>query len=298
MDELGYKVNWKVLNAADYGVPQNRKRIYIIGNKLVQPSFDDLQHQSKKLKDVLFNGLQVSSSPFVKSLLKHYTIEELVGKSCKDKRGGCDNIHSWDLELKGKLSKREKNLLTLIMKERRKRKWAAQWGIDWMDGMPLSKDMIKTFANYEGLEKDLNDCVNKNYLKYEHPKKLINDGNGATHREEDTKKPYGYNIVSGKMSFEVNKILDPNDIAPTLVAMDMGHLFVPDNNGIRPLTLREGLRLFGYPDDYKFDIGLSDGYDLLGNTVVVPVIKQVSEKVLDCIPKGEIFNENNAKPII
>jgi DNA (cytosine-5)-methyltransferase 1 len=29
--ELGYEVQWKVLNAADYGVPQNRLRLFIIG---------------------------------------------------------------------------------------------------------------------------------------------------------------------------------------------------------------------------------------------------------------------------
>ena len=83
------------------------------------------------------------------------------------------------------------------------------------------------------------------------------------------------------MSFEVAKVLDPQGIAPTLVAMDMQHLFVPDGNGIRQLTLREGLRLFGYPDDYKFDTTIENGYDLLGNTVVVPVIKAVAGRVLD-----------------
>ena len=83
------------------------------------------------------------------------------------------------------------------------------------------------------------------------------------------------------MSFEVSKVLNPKEIAPTLVAMDMQRLFVPDGNGIRPLTLREGLRLFGYPDDYKFDVSVDEGYDLLGNTVVVPVIRAVSERVLD-----------------
>lgn len=29
----GYNVNWELLNAADYGVPQNRKRIFIIGER-------------------------------------------------------------------------------------------------------------------------------------------------------------------------------------------------------------------------------------------------------------------------
>lgn len=31
LDEIGYKVFYKVLNAADFGVPQQRKRIYIVG---------------------------------------------------------------------------------------------------------------------------------------------------------------------------------------------------------------------------------------------------------------------------
>ncbi|HGM1856995.1 TPA: DNA cytosine methyltransferase, partial [Neisseria gonorrhoeae] len=84
----------------------------------------------------------------------------------------------------------------------------------------------------------------------------------------------------GKKSFEINKILDPNDVAPTLVAMDMEHLFVVDNGGLRTLTGKEGLRLFGYPDDYSFDIPKKDRCDLLGNTVAVPVIKAVSERLL------------------
>ena len=83
------------------------------------------------------------------------------------------------------------------------------------------------------------------------------------------------------MSFEISKVLDPDGLAPTLVAMDMQHLFVPDGAGLRRLTLREGLRLFGYPEAYRFEVSLEDGYDLLGNTVVVPVIEAVSGRVLN-----------------
>lgn len=32
LDGLGYQLQWKVLNSKDYGVPQNRERIYIVGN--------------------------------------------------------------------------------------------------------------------------------------------------------------------------------------------------------------------------------------------------------------------------
>jgi DNA (cytosine-5)-methyltransferase 1 len=32
--ELGYKVDYKLLNAAEYGIPQLRERVIIIGNRL------------------------------------------------------------------------------------------------------------------------------------------------------------------------------------------------------------------------------------------------------------------------
>nr|DAK27860.1 MAG TPA: Cytosine specific methyltransferase [Caudoviricetes sp.] len=32
LDELGYDVEWQVLNSKDFGVPQNRERVYIVGH--------------------------------------------------------------------------------------------------------------------------------------------------------------------------------------------------------------------------------------------------------------------------
>ena len=283
LDALGYHVNWKVLNAKKFEVPQDRKRIYIVGTKKEKPSLDNFVIKQKKLGDVLETGLPVSNSRFTELLLSHYTVEELYGKSIKDKRGGDNNIHSWDIEYIGAISPRQIELLNKMLKERRKKKWAEIYGIDWMDGMPLTIDFIRTFFDDPNLEEMLEDLVNKKYVVKEHPKKKV--GNV---RVQDPTLPLGYNIVAGKMSFEVSKILDPNDIAPTLVAMDMQHLYVVDGNGLRTLTLREGLRLFGYPDDYKFDVKIEDGYDLLGNTVVVPVIKAVSGRVVELYRK---YNE-------
>ena len=278
LDELGYKVSWRVLNAKNFGVPQERKRIYITGTKKTAPDLDHFDESYQVLGDVLEQGLPTSDSPFVKLVLDHYSLDELCGKSIKDKRGGDDNIHSWDIEYKGPVSAEQKELLNLMLKERRKKKWAAEFGIDWMDGMPLTEKQIRTFYTNPKLKSMLKDLVKKGYLKLEHPKKKV--GNV---RVQDETLPLGYNIVAGKMSFEINKVLDPKGIAPTLVAMDMQHLFVIDGTGIRPLSLREGLRLFGYPDDFRFDTTQENGFDLLGNTVVVPVIKAVSNRVLDII---------------
>lgn len=65
-----------------------------------------------------------------------------------------------------------------------------------------------------------------------------------------------------------------------LAAMDMQKLVVIDGKGLRKLSLREGLRLFGYPEDYQFDVSEKEGFDLLGNTVVVPVIKAVCNRLI------------------
>jgi DNA (cytosine-5)-methyltransferase 1 len=231
--------------------------------------------------------LPTSDTPFINKLLNHFTIEQLYGKAIKDKRGGISNIHSWDLELKGPVTVEQKRLLDTILTERRKKKWAEIIGIDWMDGMPLTLEQIRSFCNSPSLEQMLEDLTEKGYLKFEHPKKLVRQTNAkgvvATHREYDVSKPKGYNIVAGKLSFEINKVMSPDEIAPTLVAMDMQKLYVGDNGGLRRLSLREGLRLCGYPDDMKFNVTEKEGFDLLGNTVVVPVIKAVASRLLDTL---------------
>ena len=275
LENLGYKVEWKVLNSKYFGVPQERKRIYIIGTDRKKPEMNFQVGKVKKIKEILESGLPTVNSKIVSLLLSHFSAEELQGKAIKDKRGGKDNIHSWDIELKGEVTNSQKELLNKLLTERRKKKWAYEYGIEWMDGMPLTKEHIKTFYDVKNLEEILEDLVNKGYLKKEYPKRKI-----AGKRVQDTNLPIGYNIVTGKMSFEINKILNPESIAPTLVAMDMRGLFVVDGKGLRNLSLREGLRLFGYPEDFKFEIEKSLGYDLLGNTVVVPAIEEVSKRVL------------------
>ena len=153
--------------------------------------------------------------------------------------------------------------------------------------MPLTLEQIKTFFDGDDLESMLSNLVEKKYLKLEHPKRKV-----GNKRVQDEQLPLGYNIVAGKMSFEISKVLDPHDVAPTLVAMDMQHLFVADGNGLRNLSLREGLKLFGYPNDFKFDIDKDLGYDLLGNTVAVPVIAEVAKRAIIIYKENE--NEINS----
>jgi DNA (cytosine-5)-methyltransferase 1 len=291
-NELGYQVSWSVLDSVNFGVPQSRRRVFIVGTKNKKVPLDGFKPRFKVLNDILESGKPTMDTDFTKKLLSHFTIEELYGKSIKDKRGGENNIHSWDIGIKGECSKDQINLLNRLFKERRKKQWASEIGIDWMDGMPLTLSQIESFFPaydlFESVDVKalLDDLVEKKYLKFEHPKKLVSEivENGTiTSRMYDETKPKGYNIVTGKLSFEVNKILNPFEIAPTLVATDMVKIVVPDGGGIRKLTIREGLRIFGYPENYEIPVKESLAFDLLGNTVVVPVVKAVAERVLDVL---------------
>ena len=113
----------------------------------------------------------------------------------------------------------------------------------------------------------------------------------------DRSKPKGYNIVTGKLSFEFNKILNPYDIAPTLVATDVSRLAVPDGQGLRKLTIREGLRLFGYPEWYNISVKDSEAFDLLGNTVAVPVVEYVSDCLAEEYSKKNTYLTSNLIPV-
>ncbi|TAG22842.1 MAG: DNA (cytosine-5-)-methyltransferase [Cytophagia bacterium] len=294
-NELEYQVTWKVLDSVHFGVPQSRKRVFIVGTKKRatpkrKVSLTGFEPTYKVIKDILEVGKPTMNTDFTRRLLSHFTIKELYGKSIKDKRGGENNIHSWDIGIKGECSKEQIYLLNRLFKERRKKQWASEIGIDWMDGMPLTLEQIQSFFPTNNLFESidvkvlLDDLVEKGYLRFEYPKKLINENteNGViSSRVYDETKPKGYNIVTGKLSFEINKILSPFEIAPTLVATDMVKIVVPDGNGLRKLTKREGLRLFGYPESYEIPVKESLAFDLLGNTVVVPVIKAISDRILD-----------------
>ena len=299
-NELGYEVSWEVLDSIDFGLPQSRKRIFIVGTQDKKPNLKTESKSFKSLKSILENGLETMNSDLTNRLLSHFDIEDLYGKSIKDKRGGSNNIHSWDIGIKGEVSDEQIILLNKLFKERRKKHWAEKIGIDWMDGMPLNLEQISTFYQSQNLEEMLNDLVEKGYLRFEQPKKLVREitENGEKkYRDYDTTKPKGYNIVTGKLSFEINKILDPNDIAPTLVATDVSRLAVPDNGGLRRLTIREGLRLFGYPEWYEIPVKETEAFDLLGNTVAVPVVEHVAKEVAEIYESNLVYSTVKETPV-
>ncbi len=88
-----------------------------------------------------------------------------------------------------------------------------------------------------------------------------------------------------------------NQMCPTLTA-SMGmrsnqvHL-VRDDFGVRRLTIRECLEFQGFLRTFSFPktITLKDAYKQCGNTVVVPVVKRIAQKICDVIDYYDLEDE-------
>lgn len=282
LKQLSYHLSWQVLDAKDFGLAQTRKHIFIVGTK-THALHLNFPAKRVTLEQILETGKPCLDTQLTRLLLSHFKLEELQGKSVKDKRGGKENIHSWDLGLKGEVTEEQKELLNLILLYRRNKKWAISKGIAWMDGMPLTTAEISTFYQHPNLQTMLDDLANKNYLKYEHPKDLvmITDKDIRKQiRQPRTDLAKGYNIVAGKLSYQINKILDPKTITPTLVATDLDRLVVPDGEGLRKLSLVEQCRLFGFPDHFQLNLTDSLAHDLFGNTVPVATVTAIAERLI------------------
>lgn len=62
LSDLGYAVEWRVVNAADYGMPQRRRRIFIFAFHKSSPIYKKMKNASKWITD---NGLFARAFPVV-----------------------------------------------------------------------------------------------------------------------------------------------------------------------------------------------------------------------------------------
>ena len=87
LEELGYTVYHKVLNSKNYGVPQNRERIYVVAfrNDIDSSSFvfPDTTDDTKRIKDILeaapISPKYYLSDVYVETLRQHRARHEAAG---------------------------------------------------------------------------------------------------------------------------------------------------------------------------------------------------------------------------
>ena len=79
--ELDYNVSWEVLDSVNFGVPQSRKRVFIVGTKNHKISLKEFIPKFQVINDILESGKETLDTTFTKKLLSHFSIKELYGKS-------------------------------------------------------------------------------------------------------------------------------------------------------------------------------------------------------------------------
>lgn len=283
LEKIGYKVEYFLLNSSNFGVPQNRVRIYIVGLRDRQPNltlesdvgsadshsfkyqsnqlslFAEQRSSRKLVKDILENDVDPKyfcSEEFAKQLSKVIKgdFHRLDGVRLIDYRGG-NSIHSWELGIKGDCTANEIEFMNLLISNRRKKIFG-----EHQDGKSLTKDQILTFYHGKDFEEVTQSLIQKGYLSLKNNR---------------------FNPVCGNMSFEVFKFLDPNSISITLTASDTNRLGIVQNNIPRKITPRECARLQGYPENYKLLDNDLAVYKQMGNGVSVPVIQAIIMNLIE-----------------
>lgn len=84
LSSLGYHVKWKVLNALDFGLPQKRERVIIVGftDKSSYEAFNyDFEKTNYSLNDILEDDSLVDASLFASQKIREKRIKSVEGKN-------------------------------------------------------------------------------------------------------------------------------------------------------------------------------------------------------------------------
>ena len=78
--KLGYIVEWKVINAADYGMPQRRRRTYMVGYRKDSKIYEELNPLLEDPADYILNsGIEAKAFPSVEDLKGGGVVKMKIG---------------------------------------------------------------------------------------------------------------------------------------------------------------------------------------------------------------------------
>lgn len=298
-EAIDYSVRWKIINSYDFGVPQSRERVFIVGirNDLenaqaysfpepisTQPKLVDIIDEIKdceiieKVKvspDLLF-GEQIP--PSRNRFQKDDEMNDFFVFS--DLRNGHTTIHSWDLI---KTSEKEKLICVTILKNRRRKKYGLK------DGNPLSFQDLRELI--DGLkEAELDRLVEKKILR------LVRDGAVSKYEFVNSKNSAGIGGV-------YRVFLPSSAMIPTLTAtgtkdyiatvaihaenpeeykrLFLQKIYKPKK--FRLITAQDACRLQGFPDWFQCHENPNIAKKQFGNAVSVPAVYYIAKNLVEKI---------------
>lgn len=110
-----------------------------------------------------------------------------------------------------------------------------------------------------------------------HKEAQRNKGRGYGYRTIDD-ADFGHTLMVGGMGLERNLVVDPANPNVNNVDDYRGEL---NHDHIRVLTERECARMQGFPDFFEIQCGRSSAYKQFGNSVAIPVVREVAKSLLE-----------------
>lgn len=254
LNDLGYAVEWRVINAAEYGMPQRRRRVFFIGYHKTTKIYNEILNEEKS--NWLINDGVIASAFPVKQNNRFQEIElkgNLVELTDNFNKGGkLSPFHNTGLLINGKVY------------------------------------TCKTEPSFNGKKTVLSDILQKGKIpsefyidekdkpKWEYLK-------GPKKEKRVTKDGFEYNYSEGGMIYPDAL----NNASRTIITGEGGkspsrfkHV-VKTSKGLRRLTPTELERLNMFPDNHTLLEGITDTKRafFMGNALVVGIIQKIGKEL-------------------
>lgn len=324
LEEYGYNVYWKVLNAKNYGIPQNRERVYLLFIKKV------LDNGEFKFPEPFDNGLRLKDLLEDEVDEKFYISDEKTKKFIKNlNTNDSDNVDMDSPKFIGNVNREDFGTgyaggvwddshvsPTLTTMQGGGRQPHVITGIDKSYNNPKFIETANCITSREDRGISNRKSEGTAVLKIGNINPSGNGMNGSVYSEEGlsptltTNKGEGNKVAikqatkQGYIECEVGgvadlsypdsktrrgRVQDNGNISPTITATETGICRIESPIRIRKLTPKECFRLMGFSDE-NFDaaqkVGISNSqlYKQAGNSIVVDVLYYIYVELYKAMP--------------
>lgn len=255
LSDLGYAVEWRVINAAEYGMPQSRKRVYILGYKKGANIYSEIK-KSKKKDWFENNGIFAKAFPINKEI----------------------KMTSFDIE--GSLQEITENF--------NKTKKTSPFEVS---GIMINRKVYtaKTIPKYNGKIAKLNEYIEPEkdipkefFIIDEEDIKKWKKLKGSKKEKRTAKNGFEYLYSEGAMQFPDNM----DKPARTIVTGEGGtspsrfkHVIITKSGKYRRLIPLELEKLNMFPGNHTLGVSDSKRAFLMGNALVVGVVTNIGNEL-------------------
>lgn len=239
LNSLGYYVEWRVINAADYGFVQRRRRVLIFATKSKDIKKKLLIKNEYKFFE---NFLPIEKIDNLKSFKIPKNLLELSNsfKGTFENSGCCDNFICYTQKVKPLYEGPQKVLKDIL-----------ESNVD--EKYYVAEDKIEKWKYLKGPKRE--ERTTKDGFKYKYSE-------GAIAYPDDIEKPGRTMLTSeGSINRSSHIIIDPK------------------TKRLRILTPIECERLNGFPDNWTKAMPERTRYFCMGNALVVPLIEMIGKEI-------------------